>query len=50
MARSSPFMEYFGYLGRGDCSSIQCSYDDVMRTLIVDLRLVVGEDSIIEVS
>ena len=45
----APFMENFGHLGRGDRSGIQGSYHDVVRTLIVDVRLVVSEDSIIEV-
>jgi hypothetical protein len=46
----APFMENFGHLGRGDRSGIQGSYHDVVRTLIVDPRLVVSEDSIVEVS
>jgi hypothetical protein len=37
-------------LGRGNRSSIQGADHDVVRTLIVDPRLVVSEDSIIEVS
>ena len=50
MAGSSPFTEHLWHLRRGDRTSVQSSYHDVVRTLVVDLRLVVSEDSIIEVS
>jgi hypothetical protein len=50
VARLTPFMKHFGHLRRGNCACIQCSYHDVVSSLIVDVRLVVSEDSIIEVS
>jgi hypothetical protein len=50
VARSSPFTEHLWHLRRGDRSGVKGSYHDVVRTLIVDVRLVVSEDSIIEVS
>ena len=50
VTRSSPFTEHFRYLGRCDCARIEGSYHDVVGSLVVDVRLVVSEDSIIKVS
>ena len=50
VTRSSPFTEHFRHLGRCDCARIEGSYHDVVGSLVVDVRLVVSEDSIIEVS
>jgi hypothetical protein len=50
VARPAPFTEHLWHLRRGDRSGVQCSYHDVVRPLVVDPRLVIGEDSIIEVS
>ena len=50
VTRSSPFTEHLWHLGRGDRTRIEGSYHDVVSSMIVDPRLVVSEDSIIEVS
>jgi len=44
----TPFVENVRNLGRGDRSSIQGSYHNVVRLLIVDRRFIVTPDSVVK--